>query len=102
MSKTYRRRNECWDLRTNDYIWENGFLQVIPMNLNSKEYKKEKARFHSDNYRGWCVPHWYVNMFFERSDRRNTKKELQKWMSNPENYEVLLKPHMKDAGWSYW
>lgn len=102
MSRTYRRKNETWDFCAHDYVWEHGFLQKVRMDLKSLDFKQKKAKYHSDSYRGWCVPHWYVNMFFERGDRRRTKKEIQKWMKNPENYEVLLKPHMKDAGWSYW
>jgi hypothetical protein len=102
MSRTYRRKNEYWNFPFYDYTWDSGYLKKIRLNLNSKEYKQKKARFHSDNYTGWCVPHWYVNMFFERTNRRKAKREIQKWMNNPENYEVLLKPHIKNAGWNYW
>lgn len=102
MSKTYRRKNITWITNFNNYSWENGFQQTIPMNFDSKEFIKKKARFHSDNYGRLGVPHWYVNLYFERSDRVKTKKELHKWKKNPENYEVLLNRYVKDAGWSYW
>lgn len=102
MSKTYRRKNDTWNFSANDYRWENGCFQCVPMNVESKEFKKEKARFHSDNYTGWSVPHWYVNMFYERTNRRNAKKALHKWKKLSDNYDVLLNPHMKNAGWTYW
>lgn len=102
MSNTYRRKNDTWNFSANDYSWEDGFLRIIPMNTNSKEFMKKKSHFHSDSYIGSGVPHWYVNMFHERTNRRNSKKEIQKWIKNPEDYEVLLKPHIKDAGWNYW
>lgn len=102
MSKTYRRKNDNWDFHSYDYTWENGFMQKTSYDVQSKEFKKKKAHFHSDCYNGWCVPHWYVNMFHERSYRQHTKKELQKWYNNPESYEVVINRHMKDAGWNYW
>ena len=102
MSKTYRRKNETWDFEAYDYSWENGYFQKVPLNPKTKEYKKQKAHYHSDSYTGWCVPHWFVNLFFERSSRRKTKKEIKKWMKNPENHELIIDKHMKNAGWTYW
>lgn len=102
MSKTYRRKNKTWDFNSYEYTWENGFLQQVIYNVNTKEFKKAKAMFHSDTYTGWCVPHWYVNMFHERKYRQHAKKELYKWSKNPEYYEVTIHRHMKSAGWDYW
>lgn len=102
MSKTYRRKNKTWNFNPYQYSFDNGYLHRLPLNKDSQEFKKEKAHFHSDSYNGMGVPHWYVNTFFEKPNRRKTKQELLKWIKNPENYEVLLRKHTKDAGWSYW
>ena len=102
MSRTYRRKNDTWDFTDYDFDWVDGYLKKVPMNPKSKDYKKSKAHFHSDSYRGWGVPHWFVNMFFERANRRKTKKIIGQWLKNPENLDVLLDKKIKNAGWYYW
>ena len=77
MSRTYRRKNG-WDTPTRDYVFneELGHWQDIALDKNSLEFKKQTNKYHSDhNLYGGSVPHWFVNLFFERKFRRKTKKE---------------------------
>jgi hypothetical protein len=104
MSKTYRRKKSSWSFRDYDYTYENGFVEKQFYGHNTEKYKKEKAIFHSDAYSnyGSCVPHWYVNMFFEKPNRQKAKAEINKWMKNPQSSEVLIDIRNRGAGWNYW
>lgn len=97
MSRTYRRKDKIeykWVLR--DYInsdielpWYRHWIKIDPKSL---EGKKRLAQHHSDagycwqNYKG---PHWFHNLFEERPRRRKAKRELHKFMKDPD-YEVML------------
>lgn len=94
MSRTYRRKNETqdhyWVLR--DYIWVELSSRRINIDPKSKEGKIRLAKHHSDagycwtNYKG---PHWFHNLYEERPRRRKAKRELHKFMKDPD-YEVML------------
>lgn len=109
MSRTFRRRNTTqngmWsDLEyfTSDWVrieyeleeyWSYRLVRV-PFPKNSKEYKKGKARFHSDGGTTSFKepgPSWFRNCFTERPQRRAAKREIQKFMQNPD-YEPMILP----------
>lgn len=103
MSKTYRRKNQDWDLPKYKYEVDlGGALHKIKLDPNSKEYKKKVARYHSDNIVGESVPHQYINLVHERKSRMKTKKELHNWKKNPDEKEVILDKYRKDAGYYYF
>lgn len=106
MSRTYRRKN-C----ANSHFWQferevqtyfdyktRDWARVDP---KSEEYERRKAIFHSDNGTNSFKepgPAWFRNMFSERPHRRMAKRELKKFMNDPD-YEVILEP----KGWlRYW
>lgn len=111
MSRTYRRvrqhKNKRWNDDLRYYVSEwvrspSGWLlyrRQFP--TNSIEYKKGKARYHSDAGSHCCKepgPRWFRNIFAERPNRRKTKAELRKFMLNKE-YEPIItsKPRLP-----YW
>lgn len=103
MSRTYRRKNG-WDNPTYDFIYsEEGYVVRQLYDKKSKEYKIAQVKYHQDGnpFRG-SVPHWFVNLFCERSLRRTTKHEIHKWMKNPETIEPMIPEFIRDAGWKYW
>jgi hypothetical protein len=102
MSKTYRRKKDVWSFDNTDFKYENNIFIRYYLDKNSKEYAKKIAHFHSDSHYGWCVPHWYVNMFFERKYRRDSKNKIHKWMKNPENKEIIIDKYFKSAGYDYF
>lgn len=104
MSRTYRRRKDTWDLNAYEYVWvDNSYLVKKYLDKKSPEYKIKKAKFHQDTRRyGSGVPSWFVNLFCERKMRQKTKKEIHKWMKNPENVECMPPQFIRDARWLYW
>lgn len=106
MSKTYRRKkdNGYNSFAPYDYVWTNeGYLQKQYHSKGSVEYKKEKAKYHSDKkIYGTGVPSWFVNLYCERALRGKTKREIKKWMDDPKNYEAMVPEFIRDAGWKYW
>lgn len=108
MSRTYRRKNATWDMRSYDWDYlENKeghlFFAQINHSPDSPEYKKEKVKFHRDGKRyGSSVPGWYVNLFHQRPFRQQSKREIQKWMNCPDNHECLPPVYRRSAGYDYW
>lgn len=102
MSRTYRRKNG-WNAPTYDYcLTEEGYFEKQYYDKSSKKYKLEKNKYHRDkDIYGGGVPHWYVNLNCERQLRRKTKRELHKWVKNPDS-EAMVPLFMRDAGYSYW
>lgn len=106
MSRTYRRRkttqNGMWsDLNfyTSEVVhpwgefWYTAYVRV-PYPKDSPEYKKGKAKFHSDSGTTSFKepgPSWYRRMTTERPAKRKAKRELQKFMYN-EEYEPMILP----------
>ncbi len=112
MSRTYRRvgqpKRHGWfdDLRWYTSEWvrsEYGFKILYRRQYpkDSLEYKKGKARYHSDAGTHCCKepgPSWFRTLYAERPNRRAAKNELRKFMFN-EEYEplVVAKPRLP-----YW
>lgn len=96
MSRTYRRssgdRDDLkWNLKrlfripgTYHWYWES----IEP---GTKEYNQIVAKYHSDSHRSFKEPGpaWFRNLTTERPQRREAKRQLHKFMHNPD-YEVIL------------
>lgn len=111
MSRTYRRKNALYEFHKGlDYGLNYGYIfnlyeENTPssrLDKNSKEYKKALKRYLSDKhkYRS-SVPSWFVNMFRERSLRRQTKYAIHQYIKNLDS-EVILPKYVHDAGWHYY
>jgi hypothetical protein len=115
MSRTFRRRhttqNGMWsDLEYytservypfESYGWYRSSV-LVPFERGSKEYKKGKARFHSDMGTTSFKepgPHWFRNLFSDRPLRRHDKNELKKFMLDPE-YEPMCNAYWKLDYWT--
>lgn len=127
MSRTYRKRNEqeegYWLLREHTYIHEiddfksisrieygkqwfsvssNRLYQpcIVHYSKTSKIGKKILAKYHSDSYSSFREPgpSWFRNLYTERPQRREAKRQLNLYLLNTE-FEVIL--NNKDP-LSYW
>ena len=90
MSRTFRRKNSQWNFQWHlqDTVWEKSkyggiFQRDILIEKHSKEYKKRWHNYHDDRNqnRQQGVPHWYTNLYFERSFRQQHKREIKKYLS---------------------
>jgi hypothetical protein len=101
MSRTYRKK-DGYGFEAYDYIWvDDCYLQKQYYSPNTKEYVREKAKFHRDGKAyGGGVPRVFRNEL-ERAFRGGTKKELKKWKDD-ESHEVMVPQFRHTAGWYYW
>lgn len=111
MSRTYRRKNALYEFHQGlDYGLYYGYIFDLDDNnihstrldKKSKQYKKALKNYLSDKpkYRS-SVPSWFVNMFCERTLRRQTKHAIYQYTKNIHT-EVLLPKYVHDAGWHYY
>lgn len=103
MSRTYRRKNSThgytMDLEyfTGEMIRHEGNIWCwsrVPYPRDSKEYRRGKARYHSDSATSSFKepgPGWFRNLFYTRPLRSSVRNELSKWIKNPD-YEVIADP----------
>lgn len=64
----------------------------VPIDRHSEQGRKMLARFHSDKkdyWMNWRGPSWFHNTFSQRPHRRKAKRELQKYLFDPE-HEVMI------------
>lgn len=106
MARTYRRKNAKWSMGKKDhdlveYKSKYGGNFSKWEKLDDKAYKKAWKKFHSDKevYTNG-IPGWFVNIFFQRPDRRKASNELRKYKINQE-HEVILSKYKRSAGY-YW
>lgn len=114
MSRTYRRRhttqNGMWtDLEyyTSDRVYPFGMCYprvsvTVPFEKGSLEYKRGKARFHSDMGTTSFKepgPHWFRNLYSDRPLRRHNKNELRKYILDPD-YEPICLEYWKLDYWT--
>lgn len=104
MSKTYRRKQDNGDYRwlLVDYTYNRAYiLEKIHIEKTSEEGKKRLINYHSDAYKPFKEPgpHAYRNLYTERPQRRESKREIRKFMLD-EEYEVLLNPKNKLEYWT--
>ena len=101
MSRTYRRRSG--NQRYKEWYvgqWVSGWGQCVEYDRDSREYKKGLAEYHSDRW-DWIKepgPSWFRNLVAERPQRREAKRQLQKFLRDPK-FEVCL--NAKDS-LPYW
>ncbi len=102
MTKTFRRKEPRDDLRwlLRDYDYYRGY-DVQTIDPRSDEGKKRLAMYHADGYRGHKEPgpSWYRNLTAERPQRREAKKQLRKYLKNPE-MEVILEAKVPLDYWT--
>ena len=109
MSRTYRRKNGSgsgWrdkEWYCSEYIVTSPCgARRVPLEHYTFEYKAASARYHSDSGTYSFKepgPSWFRNLFTERPLRRYNKKELRKFMSNPE-YEPMCSAKGKLEYWT--
>lgn len=104
MSRTYRRKNDQWDIRAYDWDYNNaGHFTKIFVEKDSKEYGKIKADFHRDHRRFLSgVPSWFVTLYREKSFRQKTKQVIYHWTKSPNDDGCVAPEFIKDAGWYYY
>lgn len=115
MSRTIRRKNyeetqnTSWDrvgkkiggryvveeyFRWSDdhyYHWSKDFIRP----MTKEERIDHDKRIYRDRKR-YGVPHWYVNLYFEKPLRQHNKREIQKYFRN-EDYEPMCLVKTRDA-----
>lgn len=94
MSRTYRRRQTRAPRRvTSELVRIPGTLQweYVPLEPSSVEYKKSLAEYHSDAFSNHREPGpaWFRNIFTERPQRREAKRQIRKYMMD-EEFEIQL------------
>ncbi len=94
MSRTYRRRQTRaprWV--TSELVRIPGTLhwEYVPLEPNSVECKKSLAEYHSDRFymNKEPGPAWFRNIFTERPQRREAKRQIRKYMMD-EEFEIQL------------
>lgn len=96
MSRTYRKRNP------HDIAFaKQELVRIAPYHLEwvkldpkSKQYKTAVAKVTSDAYKAFKEPGpaWFRNLWTERPQRREAKRELYKYLRANGEYEVMLLP----------
>ena len=115
MSRTYRRRHTTQNGKWTDFeyytselvfpfgnIWYFSASVSKPFEKGSPEYKKGKARFHSDMGTTSFKepgPHWFRNLYSDRPLRRHNKNELRKYILDPD-YEPICLEYWKLDYWT--
>lgn len=103
MSRTYRRKSiPIPKYVTTEYVydWDNG--RYRDLDKNSKEYKKSLAIYLSDAGSHSCKepgPSWFRNLYTERPQRREAKRQLQKYLLD-EEFVVILNAKNKLEYWT--
>lgn len=69
---------------------------------SNKLWKKEYNKRHKDNHTGiYSPPSWFVNMYFNKINRKKDKQEIHKYLRN-EEYEPIFSIYRNTAGWDWW
>lgn len=107
MSRTYRRKSgeEPWWLLSewvNCFTPSGNYSHVVRIKTDpkSKEVIKEMAKYHSDSFhkKSWQWPGWAIAEFIQRPYRRKAKREILKFLDDPD-YEVILRPVPRKGYW---
>lgn len=105
MSRTYRRKSlpvPRWIVRDYDWIWYEAYGTWSYYEVGSKEYNKALAMHYSDvgthRFRE-PGPSWFRNLYTERPQRREAKRQLRKFMVD-EEFEVMLNSKDKLEYWT--
>jgi hypothetical protein len=93
MSRTIRRKNTKGDLKW--IMWDcavqNGRAIGFQYEPDSVEYARRLARYHADGYENFKEPGpaWYRNMFTERPQRREARRQLRAYIKGEADDVVL-------------
>jgi hypothetical protein len=89
-----------WEVRVHFFSWITR-RTYLERKLEGKELKKVLSKENRVQRRYFKEPgpHWYRRMTTEVPQRREAKRELKKWMKNPE-YEVQLIPKKPLEYWT--
>lgn len=95
MSRTIRRKSAKHEAKSwvlTDYVYVGGYLKKVEVPEKSREGQKALAKFHSDAHPSFKEPGpaWFRNLFTERPQRREAKRQLTQFLKNPEK-EVILR-----------
>ena len=104
MARTIRRKKHTYARRTTKHDVlraPSGAFYVVRRAQTEEEQRKFDVKFFSDNAKGECVPHQYINARYERPMRRKIAQLIHRAMKDPD-YEVILPKAFKDAGYHYW
>lgn len=108
MSRTKRRVKHNVDKTDKKYFCselkkvEGLRWQWFPFVMNSPEYKKGSAKFHSDSGTHNCKepgPKWFRNLYAERPHRRSAKLQLTQFCRD-EEFEVIILDKPKLPYWT--
>jgi len=96
MSRTKRRTGNHSDTFCYTRKWvlrddESDAIHPPSIDPKSKEGKKRLAVFHSDKYIRFKEPGpaWFRNLFTERPQRREAKRQLDLYLRDPETVVIL-------------
>jgi len=121
MSRTYRRKNyeltqnTSWDRVgrrvygfnvERDFIIHHGdryyFYETVYRSATKKEIQDEYKIIHTDNQKSKYdnPPSWFVRLYFEKPLRKHNKRELHRFIRNPD-YEPMCEKKSRDALWDW-
>lgn len=94
MSRTIRRKSAKYEAKSwilKNWVNAGGYLKQVSVPEKSREGQKALAKFHSDGHPSFKEPgpSWFRNLFAERPQRREAKRQLTQFLKNPENEVVL-------------
>lgn len=97
--KLQRLESESWYNKDGSWHYVSWWTYLKP---DSKEYKYEVALYHSDS--GGCSfrepgPMWYLRESAQVPYRMRAKKEIHKYMRDPD-YEIVLEDKPKAEYWT--
>jgi hypothetical protein len=112
MSRTYRRKIGSKNHYSHYFVTHElivvesatgrKYFQWMPLDKDSKEYKKAMAIYHSDSGTFSFKepgPSWFRKLFTERPQRRESERQLRKYLLD-EEFEVILNPKDKLEYWT--
>lgn len=95
MARTYRRKNQPiprWVTHELRRLGDSFYWEYFPIDRDSREYANRVAKFRSDagttSFRE-PGPAWFRNLFTERPQRREAKRQIRKYMMD-EEFEIQL------------
>lgn len=107
MSRTYRRTGkEVYSFRPYKYERTPGihYWNYVKIRLEGNEYKKEKARYHSDmgfgSYSRMSPPNWWRRKMDMKIDIHNSK-EIHKFLRDEDYEPNTYNRYIGNDSW-YW
>lgn len=103
MSRTYRRKKLDGKTLFNlhykgDVVRHEEYGCYVPVQYRkgSKEDRKQRSWFHSDNGPSWSVPADFRYVYRDRKYRAQASAELRRVNKNPD-HEVMIRKRCRDA-----